>query len=412
MIILPCLLALSLQSPAFVDQLTAADAILRPIQDETRAEMLSADFAGSQQRFLQAVPEQDRTAAYYLIMGNMWFGMDPEFSYEMHAKAFAMAPEEHMVQREWALELHRSGEFAKALPIYDQFIHSDAHSGGQFAALQADCALALGLPEQAVTAWEGTHRLTDRATVAQPLGWIGGKIDPRRQRAQWIQEAKDGDFSSLEDLVLGDLIWGREGENYFVNYEYFEHDYRLAQKALGDKSERALDLGALADVLFIDWEQGFPKSPKSVPHQKLIKHAEERAWTGENARLPENARVTHVMLETLLRHAVDPSELLRLHGAELKRRALNDPSGPQALESLILLARSSQSPELGEIERMLPPAPLQQAQALVTEAGLQNRSPTPALMARIRARLRSDKVTPEQLDADFEALSKSLTGKH
>lgn len=373
------------------------------IQDATEAALVRGDLRAAQKQFLDAVPEKERTAAHYFVLGNLWFDMDPDFAFTMHERAFALAPKEPDVQREWALCLHRRGKFADAEPLYAGLPVDGADDEQPQQALRAECLLHLGRLADAAAAWKIGRASTPAEHVQHVLDWIHGAENPYARRARILSELAAGNASNAEELLLGDVFWRQEDEHYFVKYEYMEHDGRLAFEKLGAESERAKDLRAIVDFLFIDWEQRFPRRPDSAPMKRLREAATERRWLGDDARLPENSRVARTVIDALL-VIETPGTLMSRHALELERRARAGDSS--AFDTLLRIARLSQSPELHRWRELEKPDAVEAARAAVAQARSEKKPLAELLVKQIDAELTRPRRDLGALDIAFGELGK------
>src|SRR5882672_6291263 len=320
----------------FRAELRTAGAIYDKVGGQTEAALKDGDLAAAQKMFLDAVPEDKRTAANWFVLGNLWFDMDPEFAYRMHAKAFELAPDETDVMREWAVELHRVGKCAEAEPLYAKLVTGDGDQAMVARALRADCLLHLGRPAEALASWQASQKIKRKGHLLDGLEWAHSVEHPIRERARLLAEVKGGQLENVEELILTDVFWQREDEHYFLNYEYMEADSALVFEKLGRESRRAKDLLAAMNYSFIDWEQQYPREPSAMPHKTLEQSATELGWIGDKPMLPENARVARVMLEALIDQQLrGAADLLKDFAPTLEQRAKAKPADDAAARTLV-----------------------------------------------------------------------------
>lgn len=323
-------------------------------RDASRKALARGDLAAAQKLFLDAVPESERKAAHYFVLGNLWFDLDPAFSFQMHERAATLAPGEQVVLREWAIELQRAGRWADAEPVFAKARVGDADEDASCSALRAECLLRLGRTAEACAAWQESRAMVHPQHKRELFAWVHGPESVELRRSRWLAELDAKHLEHVEDLLLADVFYELEGKHYEVRYEYMQHDGQRIAKLLAADDERLLDLTALVDSLFLDWEQGFPKGGDSTPRKNLLEHAAQRKWIGDGARLPAHPRVAREMLAALVRHAQPAAQLLASHRAELLRRVDATPSDTVALETLVDLARAAKDPALAAYEKRLP----------------------------------------------------------
>lgn len=388
----------------FKSDLERASNAYNAVQERTEKALIDADLAAAQKLFLDAVPEKERTAAHCFVLGNLWFDMDPAFAFTQHERAYALAPKEPDVQLEWALSLHRRGRHAEADAVYGSMTIDDDDQLQQVQSWRADCLARTGHYAAAAASWKLARSHGQREHIDHGFDWIYGPEDPMARRARILGELRAGNTANAEELLLGDVIWEREDEHYFVKYTYMEHDGPIVIEKLGKDSERAKDLSAIVDFLFLDWEQRFPRRDDAVPTVKLRKAAAERHWVGEGARLPESSRVARCVLDALIDTGERPEVLLKWHQEDLVKRASTPAGDPQALDALQRLARLAKSPERSKWRALAKPDAASLARSAVEEARRAKQPRAELLVRQIAAELAVRKRDLGALDTAFADL--------
>jgi hypothetical protein len=402
------LAALLLLALDFRAELKAAGAIYDKVGKQTEKALQHGDLGAAQKLFLDAVPEDKRAAAHWFVLGNLWFDMDPEFAYRMHAKAFELAPNESDVMREWAVELHRAGKWAEAEPLYAKLVDGTGDEVYVARALRADCLLHIGKPAEAAASWQAAQKIKRKSHLLDALEWVHGIEHPMHERARLLAEVRAGNLDHAEELVLTDVFWQSEGERYFVNYEYMEADSKLALDKLGSESRRAKDLMAVMNYSFIDWEQQFPREEGATPRKTLEQSARELSWIGDKPTLPENARVARVMLEALVDQKLRGApELLKDFAPALEQRAKAGPAADADARTLIWLAEKAASPKLADYQRLAQPDEREAARARVESARRQGEALDELLVQQLMAEMASSERDQATLDELFSALASS-----
>jgi hypothetical protein len=398
------LLLCALVSSDFRSDVEAAGAAYDAVKSRTEKPLDAGDLVAAQKAFLDAVPEDKRTAAHWFVLGNLWFDMDTAFSMRMHEKAFALAPDEPLVQREWALELHRAGKHAQAEPLYAKLAVGDEEEAQVAGALRADCLLAMGKHAEAAAAWADARK-TKSAHVSHVFDWVYGPESKITARSRMLADVKAGKLGDAEKLVLADCFWKPEGNRYFLKYEYMTNDTPIVIEKLGKDSARAADLEAIVDYLFIDWEQRFPRSEDAVPRKELEESAKKRGWLGDAPKLPADDRVAAAVVDALRDQGLGtPEKLLSDFGADLANRAKAPSAPPEVAQALIRLARKAKSDKLDEYKRLAKPDATETARDAVDAARKAKQPVTELLVAQIRAELRDKKPDLGVLDKAFAEL--------
>src|SRR5262249_55057837 len=104
-------------------------------------------FGEGYELWLSAVPNSEKTAADYFLLGNVFFEALPDKALELHRRASELQPDNVDIQLELAMALHRNQKFREAVPLYQSYINSPlakSRGPGVFSALLADCLVRLG----------------------------------------------------------------------------------------------------------------------------------------------------------------------------------------------------------------------------------------------------------------------------
>lgn len=410
------LLAIALavaSTPDFEAQLKQAGDFYSKIESKTTDALNRADLAAAQKIFLDALPEEKRTAAHDFVLGSMWFDMDRPFAYRMHQAAFALAPDETRVQQEWAISLHCQGKWSEAEALYAKIVSDDEEIAQTRQLLRTDCLLHLGKYAEAVACWPGKKQLKSKAHLSHVLSWVYGEEQPMAKRARLVAEIQAKKLDHAEDLLLGDVYWQTEGLRYDVNDQNLDFDGRLVTAALDSNSPRSKDLQAVVNYLFLVWQQEFPRGDDSVPHTTLAKSAAELGWVGATPRLPENGRIAEELLAALAREKIKtPDELIAMFEAELTRRAQLANDDGSAARALVNLGQRAKRPKLDEWKKLQKPDERVAKRAAVADCIANHRPAIEPLAAQLLAEF-AHSSAPDfgAIDKAFAALKDELEKK-
>lgn len=109
------------RSAALSDQIKAASTKLAPALEKSERLTLEGQFDEANAGILATFPEGSRTAVEKLVLGNVFFGMLPKISYDLHKQAAEELPDAPDVLLEWALEQHRAKEYKGAAATYEKY---------------------------------------------------------------------------------------------------------------------------------------------------------------------------------------------------------------------------------------------------------------------------------------------------
>ncbi len=99
-----------------------AAAKLSPVMKQAEAMLVEGKLTEANALVLNTFPQETRTPAQSLILGNVLYGPDPKLSYELHKAAAAGLPNSPEALFEWAMEQHRAKEYAAAAKTYDAYL--------------------------------------------------------------------------------------------------------------------------------------------------------------------------------------------------------------------------------------------------------------------------------------------------
>jgi hypothetical protein len=307
------------------------------------------DLEAAEKGFLELVPEEKRSAAHCLVLGDCFSLFDPEFSRQQHQRAFELAPDQPQVALAWAAELYRAGHCEEALPIYLRSAPTPWEGGLQ----RVDCLVRVGRLAEALEAWRTLHSSPGVTKYFRMLPERLGPDGLRDQRRIRLRKALAGGASEgAEELAFTDLMH-RIGERRFETDRMdFDSDRRLIGKQLPPESRRARELWTVCDFWFALWERGFPSASSGELAQKFGERMRELGWLEPGAEVPAHPLVarwaTSALLESGLRK---PEELLSDWERALAAR-LEQGEG-DAGRALLEIQRAAGSAQASETEARL-----------------------------------------------------------
>jgi hypothetical protein len=339
----------------FAAEVAAAGKLYQPVLDANQALLKDGKLAGSTQALFDRVPEDQRTAAQCFVLGNVLFSMESAKSYELHRKAYELAPDESATQFEWAIERHRKREYAEADALYAKLTAQPGKTDPRAHAFRADCLLHLGKLSEAVAEWKAADLRNRHTSVEQGFSWIYGKPHPIVERARLLDAArapkaeKSEQIAALESLILLDLEWETDWWNARPKQEYLACDLPLAAATLGADSPRQRQLALLVELTPKDDDLGLKRMGPEFKELVGKKHV-----AGADVPLAENSFVAGRLLDMVVTsRAATPAELLDWYGRPLRARVDATPGDAKALEILAALyEKGEKSAELAALEEL------------------------------------------------------------
>ncbi|MFN8009795.1 MAG: hypothetical protein U0P81_00160 [Holophagaceae bacterium] len=277
----------------------------------------------SVQRLLSLIPPEKRTAAECYWLGSLLFDLDPAQSSALHRRAYELAPKIPAVAFEWALEQHRAGHHAEAVPLYLKSL--DPHEADGRQALLADCYIRLEQPEKAIDAWKRADHANHHSGIDGAIHWVYGKPSPFMRRSILLAAARKGDREAWTRLIQLDCAWDTTWWQAEPNLKALEADLREAKQTL--PSAEALELETLSEVL-----------RNRNPDVSWLKELQSRGpWILEGKPLPRNTVLAARLLEWDFRRKLEPAQgLVDRFKDELWRRARS--GATEAADALHILA--------------------------------------------------------------------------
>ena len=210
------------------------------------------------QTLLDAYPEGTRTHAQAFVLGIFLFQHNPELSRKLHELVAEKMPDEPTVQYEWALQLHRAGEFGLAADWYAK-ASADNPRNALIYGLRAECLLQIGKTAEAAAEWARSEAApSGRLETFESLVCdVHRESYPNLERGDLLVKTRNGDLDAAERLIGLDCDFEIDWWNHVTRADYLEVD--LAELA-GAKFEdsprlRAIRCAGLA-MLSAEQEKG------------------------------------------------------------------------------------------------------------------------------------------------------------
>jgi tetratricopeptide (TPR) repeat protein len=295
--------------------------------------------AGNRQ--LLALTEEDKSPAMAFVIANLLYKMDPQVSYDLHRKVYETQPEEPNVNLEWAMEHHRRGEYAEAIPLYQKFIAS--RPGSQYSALLAECLLREGKLKEAVAAWGAAGHPRQHTDIDFAICEIHGEIAALRRRADLLQRLGKGEGQVAEKLIDLDLHMDRDWWNSGPSQRGLEQDLPLIEKALGSNSERYKVIRCWVNIAKVTDPQPADITTELKRNGLIV----------AGGKLPGESLVAARLIAIVQDNKIETDgQLFERFGKELLARAKSAAGDAEALNILCALSMGGQTADrLAEYDR-------------------------------------------------------------
>ncbi len=300
---------------------------------ESEEALLAGDMERANTLVQEAFPSDD--IATRLFVANLLFRRNPAVSFRLHQEVAAEASDIPEVALEWAMELHRAGRCAEAVPHYRVALAE--RSEGPLWALLAHCLVSEGQLTEAVDAFRRSSHGRNHTEIEALFFELFGGPDAWAQRAELLRVA-EVDSNRYADVVLFDLDFPIDWWNSGPNERALAHDLPRMREALpgnplGD------DLRAI-----VQWKTG------ELSDSEMSSHA-----TRYRSALPEHLGIAAYMVEALIvGGTMTPSDALQSFSSSLNAAvARGDRAGLRLLGALLTLGGiANHEAELDRVDRI------------------------------------------------------------
>ncbi|MEP3479709.1 MAG: hypothetical protein ABJZ55_10715 [Fuerstiella sp.] len=308
-------------------------------------------FADANKLWLSAVPDDQKTAADYFLLGNVLFEARPAKALEFHQRAAKLKPDVANIQLELGMCLHKSGQFQEAAKAYQAYLQSsEAKSSGPgvLDALLADCLIQTGQLAKACDAWERVPFRSYRINISKFIHKIHGETSPFQRHFGLLTKAREKDINAAAHLILLDCKWDWDWWNVEVKRNFLKADMKELGTLFSAEDPQLRLMQTLAEYHQTD-------SPNIAQFEKAITN--DNVIIGTNPKLPAHGLLASHVTQLILQHNMaTPAELLTAHKdrfeAELQKAA-KDIDVELVNVYASLLAQTDAKAELARVDRAM-----------------------------------------------------------
>lgn len=305
------------------DEIAQAVEALRQALPKAEALVIKGDFDGADRAILAVFPEDKRTPAQSLVLGQAIDATDRKRAYELVKVAGEALTDNASAQLEWAMAQHRAGEYEGALRAYER---ANELRGGNapLLAVAAECALRTGNVDRALELWKLCAQAPrgKQQDVEMLVCEVNNRENPLAKRRELVKKVASADEVAAIDLILLDCDWPANWWSVGPNRPYLESDMALAGKWIlpggNPQVQEARTVGAMAMM----------ERPTKEKVTDILRRS--RYLLDDDATMPANQRAMVQMLKFAIRSGA------------ITRDAARATLGPKILE----LAKTSQSQDV------------------------------------------------------------------
>jgi hypothetical protein len=175
------------------------------------------------------------------VVGNVLYEIDRARSFQLHKEAYTAHPEDLNLNLEYAIELHRNGEFAEAAKLYEKYAKKKADDF-RINVWLADCYINLNEIHKSISNWKRANHAKNHTGIDFAIHTIYGRTDQIKIRNDYRRQTEEGNNAAFYPLLFLDMNWELDWWNSGIQEYFLKEDMQLAQSKLqqNDKDYQTL----------------------------------------------------------------------------------------------------------------------------------------------------------------------------
>jgi hypothetical protein len=248
----------------------------------------------------------------YLI-GGLLYEIDREKSFQLHKEAYTANPNDLDFNLEYAIELHRKGQFAEASELYEKYA-SEKPEDFRINVWLSDCYINLGEIEKSISNWTQANHPKNHTGIDFAIHTIYGKADQIKIRNDYRKEIEKGNVQAFYSLVFLDMNWQLDWWNSNIQEYFLNEDIRLAKSKFNQNDSDYKIAQAYIKIKRLSKTENRNDSIKSIlTENKLI--------IGSNP-LPADGQIASDLIRLcLINQTISESDFYKYRGDELLKLA-------------------------------------------------------------------------------------------
>jgi hypothetical protein len=244
----------------------------------------------------------------YLI-GGMLYGIDTFQSFKLHKEAYLSNPLEQNFILEYAIELHRKGQYFDASKLYESYLIKVKDDYRIYVWL-ADCYMNIGETKKSIVSWTKAEHSKNHTSIDFAIHTIYGKTNQTTERNEYRNDVTQGKLNSFLPLIFLDENWQFDWWNSETRSVFLKEDLQLAKIKLGITNK---DFKLLQTYASIKELEKLPAKSNSI--QKLLS---ENKIILNTYPLPSFGRITSDILRICFANQIlSESDFYKTRGEEL-----------------------------------------------------------------------------------------------
>jgi len=185
------------------------------------------------------------------IAGGVLYQSSPEQSFRLHKEAYAANPNNLFFCLEYAIELHRKGNYKEAEDLYEKYSKQKPEDLRVFTWL-ADCYINTGDVNKAISNWIKADHAKNHTGIDFAINTIYGDTTQVKKRSEYRKLLIGGTVSAAYRLIFLDANWEVDWWNINVLDEEINLDMVLTKGMLKENSSDYKIMAAYAAIKKIE----------------------------------------------------------------------------------------------------------------------------------------------------------------
>lgn len=247
------------------------------------------------------------------VIGGILYEIDKDKSFQLHKEAYLAKQDELDFILEYAIELHRKGEFEEATKLYEKY-SKEKSEDFRVNVWLADCYINSGDIEKSISNWKKANHPKNHTSIDFAIHIIYGRIDQIKLRNDYRKEIETGNIQNLYSLIFLDMNWELDWWNTNTQEYFLKEDVRLLESKL---EKTNIDYNTIQTYIKI---KNLSKSDNSSDSIKILL-TNNKIIIGSNP-LPTNGQVASDLLRIcFINQLVSENEFYNNRGQELLKLA-------------------------------------------------------------------------------------------
>jgi len=261
---------------------------------------------------LDLIKNADNEYKKYVI-GGLLYNIDKDKSFQLHKEAYLSKPDELAFHLEYAIELHRKGEFEEAAKLYEKY-SKEKSEDFRINVWLADCYINTGDIHKSIANWTKSDHAKHHTSIDYAINTIYGDTDQIKTRNNYRKEIEKGNKTLFYSLIFLDMNWKLDWWNTILNKDFLKEDGQL----LKSKVEKdTIDYNTIQTYIKI---KNLSKSNNSGDSIKSLL-INNKMILGSNP-LPTNGQIASDLLRIcFMNQLISEKEFYDIRGQELLKLA-------------------------------------------------------------------------------------------